>query len=107
MRLWSKVPHVLPTSFRRFRETPFLSLMRDGNRKLKVYGKYQARACRGKMLPEIRLCGIWLKDAGFTVGSAVLVTYEANKIVINIIGCQPKNADMPATAETRTSQEGF
>jgi toxic protein SymE len=40
--------------------------MKKRSRKLKVYKKYVSRgSSRYVGMPEIRLCGIWLKQAGF------------------------------------------
>lgn len=55
-----------------------------GERQLKIYPKYFARTNKDVILPEIRLCGKWLKESGFNSGQAVKVKYEMNKIVITI-----------------------
>jgi hypothetical protein len=61
---------------------------KQNERKLKVYSRYFERTIRGVILPEIRLSGKWLHEAGFTCGQDVKVSYEHNKIVITIPGIQ-------------------
>lgn len=52
-------------------------------RRLKVYGKYLPRAWYGyALMPEIRLCGKWLREAGFECGDEVTVKCLGNKIEI-------------------------
>jgi toxic protein SymE len=55
-----------------------------GIRQLLVYYKHFYRGYRKNMVmfPEIRLCGKWLKDIGFTHGQAITITTERNKIII-------------------------
>lgn len=45
------------------------------DRHLKVYGKYAdcVNSWRPNILPEIRLCGKWLKDIGFEHGQTIKV----------------------------------
>lgn len=62
-----------------------LASMKTGTRKLKVYSKSAQRAgyiCHYVQVPEIRLCGVWLKEAGFEIGEGVVVDYSDNKITI-------------------------
>lgn len=51
-------------------------------RQLKVYGKYRQKGRIVVMEPEIRLCGQWLKQAGFLPGQIVYVKQEGNQLVI-------------------------
>lgn len=39
------------------------------NRKLKVYPKYRplASSYTGRIVPELRLCGVWLEQSGFII----------------------------------------
>ena len=55
-----------------------------GIRQLKVFEKFFYRAYLGVIFPEIRLCGKWLHDSGFSCGKVVTVTHENNKITITI-----------------------
>jgi toxic protein SymE len=55
---------------------------KPSKRKLKIYPKYQSRQFHQYVkVPEVRLCGKWLKDAGFEIGDTVEVsiTKEGNK----------------------------
>jgi len=52
------------------------------NRRLKVYPKYRFTKSKSKVVPEIRLCGKWLRDVGFQSGNFIEITSEMNKITI-------------------------
>ena len=59
--------------------------MKAGTRKLKIYSKSVQRSgckCRYIELPEIRLCGLWLQEAGFKIGQDITIDCSRNKIVI-------------------------
>lgn len=57
--------------------------MKKHERKLKVGYKFQNRAFHQMvMMPEIKLCGKWLKESGFTEGQEVKVVVENQKLVI-------------------------
>jgi hypothetical protein len=59
--------------------------MKSGKRKLKIYKK-----CIGRrygqfvQLPEIRLCGVWLNNAGFEAGNNIFIEYSEDKIIISL-----------------------
>jgi toxic protein SymE len=53
-------------------------------RKLTVNGRYFERSFRGVILPEIRLCGKWLENSGFTCGKVVTVKHQQNCIIISL-----------------------
>ncbi len=46
--------------------------------KMKVYGRYQ----NGKLMPEIRLLGAWIKRAGYEKGQTICVTISEKGIMI-------------------------
>lgn len=48
-------------------------------RKLKIYPKYRQLA---KLVPELRLCGEWLRRSGFRIGEQVQVTIKDQEIII-------------------------
>ena len=55
---------------------------KNAKRILKIYSKYFA-SCNGFfILPEIRLCGKWLKNLGFNNGQNITVMTENERIVI-------------------------
>lgn len=57
----------------------------NGQRQLKVYYKAFTRSYyRIVLLPEIRLCGKWLRDIGFDSGKIVTVQHSKNKIIITV-----------------------
>jgi toxic protein SymE len=53
-------------------------------RKLKVYPKHRVGNKHFKVVPEIRLCGQWLRDVGFKSGNFIEVISEMNKITITM-----------------------
>ena len=54
------------------------------SRKLKIYPKHRplASSCMGRVVPELRLCGIWLERSGFKVGEQVQITIHEGEIII-------------------------
>lgn len=54
-------------------------------RRLTVYRKYLPRAWyQYALMPEIRLCGKWLQEAGFECGDEVTVKCLGNKLEITL-----------------------
>lgn len=54
-------------------------------RRLTVYRKYLPRAWyQYALMPEIRLCGKWLQEAGFECGDEVTVKCTKNKLEITL-----------------------
>jgi hypothetical protein len=53
-------------------------------RQLTVYSKYLPRTYRYTIMPEIRLCGKWLHEAGFECGDEVTVKCFGNKLEITL-----------------------
>lgn len=54
-------------------------------RRLTVYRKYLPRAWyQYALMPEIRLCGKWLQEAGFECGDEVTVKCTKNKLEITV-----------------------
>jgi toxic protein SymE len=56
-------------------------------RKLKVYPKYRSMASSYSMriVPELRLCGIWLERSGFKIGEQVQIIIKDQEIIIKPI----------------------
>ncbi len=50
---------------------------------LKVYSKYQRRKYGYARIPEIRLCGKWLKDLGFNIGDEITIEVYAKSVMIS------------------------
>ena len=57
----------------------------NGQRRLKVYGKYRQKFNSAVIEPEIRLTGQWLKNLGFNPGQTVNVKQEANCLTITLV----------------------
>jgi toxic protein SymE len=55
---------------------------KKGKRQLKIYSKHLQRLRRTAIVPEIRLCGKWLKEYGFHQGQSVIINCEEKKITI-------------------------
>ena len=53
-------------------------------RRLTVYHKYLPRVYRYAVMPEIRLCGKWLQEAGFECGDEVTVRCLGSKLEITL-----------------------
>lgn len=53
------------------------------DRKLKVYPKY--RSLTSTIVPELRLCGVWLERSGFRIGGQVQVIIKDQEITIKPI----------------------
>lgn len=54
------------------------------DRKLKIQPKYRllATSYRDRIVPELRLSGVWLERSGFRVGEQVQVTIKDQEIII-------------------------
>lgn len=54
------------------------------DRKLKIYPKHRtlATSYAGRIVPELRLCGVWLEQSGFKIGEQVQITVKDQEIII-------------------------
>lgn len=54
------------------------------DRKLKIHSKHRALSSSyyGRIVPELRLCGVWLERSGFKVGEQVQLTIKDQEIII-------------------------
>ncbi|WP_166332449.1 SymE family type I addiction module toxin [Sphingobacterium chungjuense] len=53
-------------------------------RKLKIHSKLRTRRWDHIALPEIRLAGKWLEEAGFKQGEYINIQVAKNKLIISI-----------------------
>lgn len=67
-------------------------------RQLTVYRKFLPRVYQYAVMPEIRLCGKWLKEAGFECGDEVTVRCFGNKLEITL---NPEAEAEPAPVRKR------
>lgn len=67
-------------------------------RRLTVYHKYLPRAYKYTLMPEIRLCGRWLQEAGFECGDEVTVRCLGNRLEITL---NPVEEPEPVRAKRR------
>jgi len=70
-------------------QTPRLRRLKVYERTL-LYGSGGSFNYRVVCNPEIRLCGQWLNQMGFTIGSSIQVLHEHGRIVITV-----ENDDAP------------
>jgi toxic protein SymE len=54
-------------------------------RKLTVYSKFQNHKYESKIVPEIRLCGEWLRELGFEDGEMVTVSTFPEMLIIKLV----------------------
>ena len=76
-------------------------------RHLTVYSKYVPRAWRQYVvMPEIRLCGKWLLDAGFECGDEVTVRLVEGKLEISV-NPVPEPEPVPVRKRRSSRKEVF
>lgn len=53
-------------------------------RKLKIHPKYRplSSSFYGRIVPELRLSGVWLEQSGFKIGEQVQITIKDQEIII-------------------------
>jgi toxic protein SymE len=56
----------------------------NSQRKLKVLTRHFQRIAKHVAVPELRLCGKWLNETGFSCGKVCTVSCEKNKITITV-----------------------
>jgi toxic protein SymE len=72
-------------------------------RQLTVYSKYVPRAWQQYVvMPEIRLCGKWLLDAGFECGDEVTVSCLGDKLEIALV---PPQAPEPVEVRKKRASK--
>ena len=54
------------------------------SRPLKLQKKCSPRICRYRLVPELRLSGIWLEQAGFEIGQMVEIKISKNLLTIKV-----------------------
>ncbi len=59
---------------------------RPNVRSLKIQPKFRSNKYSQKEVPEIKLCGEWLKQFGFEHGERVTVTSMENLLIIRPVG---------------------
>jgi hypothetical protein len=51
-------------------------------RKLKLQPEYSPRANNSRIVPSLKLSGVWLEQSGFKAGQSVSVTVKDEEIII-------------------------
>lgn len=59
-------------------------------RKLKVYEKYRSLVRSYRVVPEMRLCGLWLDRSGFKIGDEVELMIRDQEILIRHVNPKHK-----------------
>jgi len=54
-------------------------------RSLTIQPRIRVSRYNNKSVPEIKLCGNWLKDAGFNINKKVLVTTRREMLIVKTI----------------------
>lgn len=52
------------------------------SRKVKLQPKYRRLAYSHKIVPELKLSGVWLEEIGFVAGQTVTITIGNQELVI-------------------------
>ena len=53
------------------------------SRKVKLQPKYRQLAHRVKIVPELKISGVWLEEIGFRAGQRVSILTRGQKLIIN------------------------
>ncbi len=56
--------------------------MSKNERKLKLQPEYSPRAYRSRIVPSLKLSGVWLEQSGFNIGETVQVTVKEKELII-------------------------
>lgn len=51
-------------------------------KEVKLQGKHRQGVYGSKIIPELKLSGVWLEAVGFKAGSRVSITIEENQLII-------------------------
>lgn len=54
-------------------------------RQVKLQPEYRKQAYRDKIVPSLRLSGVWLEENGFKVGDTVRITTREKLLVIELL----------------------
>lgn len=55
------------------------------NRQLKVYQQYRSLSSGTRIVPELRLTGVWIEQLGFKIGETVNITMRDRLLIIEPI----------------------
>lgn len=69
--------------------------MAKQTRKIKLHGKYRSlqTSWQGKVVPWLNVNGVWLEQAGFSVGDQVEITVEKNQLIIKNMASNGNSRD--------------
>ena len=54
----------------------------QNEKKVKLQGKHRKGAYSSKIIPELKLSGVWLEAVGFKAGQTVTILVEQNQLTI-------------------------
>ena len=60
------------------------AIRRPEVRSIKIQPRYRFQVNESKMVPEIKLCGEWLKKLGFELGQRVVITTMNELLIIRV-----------------------
>ena len=76
--------------------TNFFFMSKQTTRKIKLQPKTRALTRSQKIVPELRINGVWLQRSGFAAGQTVEITVRENQLIIKPAYTQA-SADKPAS----------
>lgn len=65
-----------------YKMAKIIFMAEKATRRLKIQPKYRSMAYGSKIIPELKLSGVWLEAIGFKAGSRVSITIEENQLTI-------------------------
>ncbi len=60
-------------------------MSKDKTKQVKLQPKYRELAYSRKVVPELKVSGIWLEAAGFKAGEKVNIAIQENQLIITAI----------------------
>ncbi|MBA3900780.1 MAG: type I addiction module toxin, SymE family [Bacteroidetes bacterium] len=57
-------------------------------KQVKLQPKYRELAYSRKVVPELKVSGVWLEAAGFRAGEKVTITIQENQLIITTINSE-------------------
>jgi hypothetical protein len=55
------------------------------SRRIKLQPKYRQLSCRIKVVPELKISGVWLESLGFKACKTVSITSKKHELIIKLV----------------------
>ena len=59
-----------------------MAVSKQKEKEVKLQGKHRQGAYGSKIIPELKLSGVWLEAVGFKAGETVTILVEQNQLTI-------------------------